>query len=224
MDRKYLFTTAIIIISIACASFPINLLDGVLPEQIKEQGTPASGSLIFEDDFSSPQTGWDRLMVNQGMMDYDGGGYRILVNALQTNFWSSPHKDFDDVRMEVDVGKLGGPDENRAGLICRMQDGNYYFFIFTSDGYFGVGIFSSGQAVLLGGEELQFSEKILQGMTVNHLRADCQGDRLAMFINGFEAVTVHDSSLKSGDIGLVAGTFAQPGVDIIFDNLVVLKP
>ena len=26
------------------------------------------------------------------------------------------------------------------------------------------------------------------------------------------------------DVGLLAGTFAQPGVDVIFDNFVVLQP
>jgi hypothetical protein len=35
---------------------------------------------------------------------------------------------------------------------------------------------------------------------------------------------VKDTALKTGDIGLLAGTFAQSGVDVIFDNFVVLKP
>jgi hypothetical protein len=30
--------------------------------------------------------------------------------------------------------------------------------------------------------------------------------------------------LKHGDVGLLAGTFAHPGVDVIFDNFVVMKP
>ena len=88
-------------------------------------------------------------------MDYDGGAYRILVNALQVNFWSTPHKDFSDVRIEVDAGKIAGPDENRIGLICRYTGNQYYFFVISSDGYYGIGIFNNGQAALLGQSEMQ---------------------------------------------------------------------
>lgn len=157
-------------------------------------------------------------------MDYDGGGYRLLVNSPNTNFWSTPHKDFADVRLEVDTGKLGGPDENRIGLICRYTGSDYYFFMVSSDGFYGVGLFSGGQAVLLGQNEMQSSDKIKTGLAVNHLRGDCSGDTLKLFVNGFELASVQDGTLKSGDVGLLAGTFSQQGVDVIFDNFVVLKP
>ena len=171
-----------------------------------------------------PTSGWDRSKQAEGTMDYFGGGYRILVNALQTNFWSTPHKDFADVRIEVDAGKLAGPDQNRIGVFCRYTASDYYFFIITSDGYYAVGIFTKGQAVLLGQEQMQSSDKIIKGMAVNHLRADCNGDTLTFFVNGVQLAQVHDKNLMHGDFGLLAGTFDKPGVDIIFDNFIVLKP
>ncbi len=157
-------------------------------------------------------------------MDYDSGGYRILVNALNTNFWATPRKNFADVRMEVDSGKLGGPDENRIGLVCRYANDNYYFFMITSDGFYGAGIFFNGQAILLGQKELQSNENIKTGLAVNHLRADCVGSTLTFYVNGFQVASAQNDALKSGDVGLLAGAFAQPGADIIFDNFVVLKP
>ena len=183
-----------------------------------------SGTTLFKDDFSSPASGWDHTKYAQGIMDYDGGGYRILVNTLQANFWSTPHKDFSDVRMEVDVGKLAGPDENRIGLICRSDGKAYYFFIISSDGYYGLGIFTNGQAALLGQSEMQPSPKINTGMAINHVRADCNGDDLAFYVNGSQLADVHDPTLQHGDVGLLAGSFNQPGVDIVFDNFVVTKP
>jgi len=33
-----------------------------------------------------------------------------------------------------------------------------------------------------------------------------------------------DADLADGDVGLLAGTFAQPGTDAVFDNFVVIKP
>jgi hypothetical protein len=218
------FYLLLIPLSLACATFPIaeNFWSRSTPEP--QDQSAASGAILLQDDFSRPITGWDRLQAAEGTMDYDGGGYRILVNALQTNFWSTPHKNLADVRLEVDAGKLGGPDENRIGLICRYTSSDYYFFMITSDGYFGIGMFAGGQAVLLGQNEMQFSDKIIKGMAVNHLRSDCVGDTLSLYVNGFEIATSRDSTLKSGDIGLLAGTFSQPGVDIIFDNFVALKP
>jgi hypothetical protein len=183
-----------------------------------------NGSVLFKDDFSVSTSGWDRFKSAEGTMDYDGGGYRILVNALQVSFWSAPHKDFSDVRIEVDSGKVGGPDENRIGLICRYSGNQYYFFVISSDGYYGIGIFDHGQTALLGQSVMQASDKIKTGADINHLRADCNGDTLTLFVNGFQLAQAHDSTLKHGDVGLLAGTFSRPGVDVLFDNFVVTKP
>ncbi len=183
-----------------------------------------SGSVLFQDDFSHPTTGWNRFTAAEGTIDYNAAGYRMLVNSLNTNFWSTLHKNFADVRLEVDAGKLGGPDENRIGLVCRFTEDNYYFFLISSDGFYGIGIYTGGQALLLTQSEMQSSASIHTGLAVNHLRADCVGDTLTFYVNGLQISSVQDARLKSGDVGLLAGTFAQPGVDIIFDNFVALKP
>jgi hypothetical protein len=94
----------------------------------------------------------------------------------------------------------------------------------SSDGFYGVGIYKGGQAVLLGQSEMQVDSNIKTGLAVNHLRADCSGDTLTFYVNGFQVTSLQDATLKSGDVGLLAGTFAQPGVDVIFDNFVALKP
>ena len=189
----------------------------------QDQALP-SGSTLFVDDFSNPGSGFDHFKTAEGIMDYDSGGYRILVNALQTNFWATPRKNFSDVRMEVDIGKLGGPDENRMGLLCRFSNTNYYFFLITSDGFYGVGIYFDGQAILLGQSELKNSEAIQKGLAVNHLRADCAGNTLTFYVNNVQLTSVQDGTLQSGDVGLLTGTFDEPGVDVIYDNFAVLKP
>jgi hypothetical protein len=217
MNRTLILFSLLLSLSLACSS------TASVPSAPQDQSMP-SGSVLFQDDFARPISGWDRLMTAEGTMDYDGGGYRMLVNALNTNFWSTPHKNFADVRMEVDAGKLGGPDENRIGLICRFTGNDYYFFLISSDGFYGIGIFTGGQAILLGQSEMQANSNIKTGMAVNHLRADCIGDALTLYVNGFQIASTQDGKLKSGDVGLLVGTFAQPGVDVILDNFVVLKP
>lgn len=217
MNRLFIFFSSLTLLALACST---TVPTSSTPD---EQSLP-SGTVLFQDDFAHPLSGWDRLLTAEGTMDYDGGGYRMLVNSLNTNFWSTPHKNFNNVRMEVDAGKLGGPDENRIGLICRFTGNDYYFFLISSDGFYGMGIYTSGQAILLGQSEMQTSTNIKTGLAVNHLRADCTGETLTFYANGFQIASVQDSRLKSGDVGLLAGTFAQPGVDIILDNFVVLKP
>ncbi len=195
-----------------------------LPAVIAPTSRPPSGTILFKDDFSSPVSGWNHTKYAEGIMDYDGGGYRMLVNASDLNFWSSPQRDFTDVRVEVDAGKLGGPDENRIGLVCRSNGTDYYFLIISSDGYYGLGLFKGGVATLLDQEQMVLSTAIRRGMAINHLRLDCSGDAIGGFVNGFELGQVHDATLKHGDVGLLAGTFKQPGADIIFDNFVVFAP
>jgi len=217
MNRLLILFSLLIVLSLGCSmTAPAT--------SVPQDQTALSGSVLFQDDFTRPISGWDRFKTTEGTMDYNASGYRILVDSLNTNFWSTPHKNFADVRMEVDAGKLGGPDENRIGLICRYTGDDYYFFLISSDGFYGIGIYKSGQAVLLGQSEMQANSNIKTGLAVNHLRADCAGDKFTFYVNGFQVASVQDATLKSGDVGLLAGTFAQPGVDVIFDNFVALKP
>ena len=216
MNRPVTSLFLLTILSLACAYLPST-------STVQEESLP-SGTVLFQDDFGQPTTGWDRLQAAEGIMDYDASGYRILVNSLQTNFWSTPHKDFSDVRIEVDTGKIGGPDENRIGVVCRFTGDDYYFFLISSDGYYGMGVYTGGQAVLLGQSEMQQNPNIKTGLAVNHLRADCVGSTLTFYVNGVQVAQAQDTTLAKGDIGLLAGTFSTPGVDVVFDNFVVLQP
>lgn len=181
------------------------------------------GDVLYQENFANNTTGWDRVLNDGGIMDYDSGGYRMLVKQPKTNFWSTPGKYFGDVRIEADVTKLNGPDENRTGLICRYQNGNYYFFMISNDGYYAIGKFVGGQAILLGQESMLPSE-LIQADAVNHLRADCFGSALVFYVNFNQVASVQDSDFQTGDIGLLAGTFAEPGVDVLFQNFVVMQP
>jgi len=184
-----------------------------------------SGDVLFVDDFSDPGSGWARASSPSGVMDYDNNGYRIWVNTPNYDLWSTPGLDFSDVRIEVDAAKVGGPDENRFGLICRYRDGqNFYFLIVSSDGYYAIGKVQDGQRTLLGQEMMAYSAAIKTGMDINHLRADCFGAGLMLYVNGMLVAAVQGDDFTSGDVGLLVGTFDQPGADVLFDNFVVLKP
>jgi len=191
------------------------------PAQTILSGNP--GDILYQELFADNTSGWDRLLNDGGIMDYDSGGYRFLIREPKVNYWSTPGKYFGDVRVEADVTRLNGPEENRAGLICRYQEGDHYFFIISTDGFYGVGKFIGGQTTLIGQESMVPSDVILtDGM--NHLRADCVGETLTFYVNFTQVASVQDADLSAGDIGLLAGAFNEPGVDVLFQNFVVIQP
>ena len=212
MKSFFLLSSVIIVLLSSCTSLPISAVSNAHP-----------GDILYQEQFENNATGWARIANDNGIMDYDGGGYRILVRQPRLNVWSTSEKDFGDVRLEADLIKLHGPDENRMGLICRYQGGNYYFFVISNDGYYVIGKFIGGLTLLLGQTEMQTSDAIQAG-SMNHLRADCIGDKLTFYINFTEVASATDTDLPSGDVGLVAGAFTEPGVDVLFDNFVVLQP
>lgn len=186
---------------------------------------PLPGNVLFQDDFSDPTSGWDRVSVEDGITDYYEGVYRIFVNTINTDVWSNPNLNFSDTRIEVEMTKVGGSDNNDYGVLCRYQDvDNFYFFMISSDGYYGIGKVSNGVQALIGMEAMLPSEVIEQGDATNRLRADCIGSKLSLYVNGEFLVQLEDSDLQSGDVGLIAGTIDAPGTDIHFDNFKVLKP
>jgi hypothetical protein len=219
---KLLLALSILLISTACA-----LSNGISGPTV-EPPVPASGTVLFQDDFSNPLSGWDHVSSSGGTMDYDGGVYRFLINNSHFNYWSTPGKQYADVRIEVDTAKLEGPDSNRAGIVCRFQNvegiPNFYFFAISSDGYYAVGRTRGLETVLLGQDQMAMSTNINTGMAINHLRADCIGNTLTFYVNGFPVSQVNDATLTSGEVGLLAGTFDPGGVDIIFDQFIVMQP
>jgi hypothetical protein len=181
---------------------------------------------IFSDDFSDPQSGWDRIDQTDFYTDYYENGYRITINSDMSDSWANPDdKVFGDVSIEVDTTKNGGPDDNDFGVICRYQSvDQFYYAVISSDGYFGITKVTSNSSDLIGRDSLEFSEAINQGVATNHIRFVCNGDVLTLYVNGQQIDQQTDSDYSTGNVGLIAGTYDTPGTDILFDNFFVYQP
>jgi hypothetical protein len=183
------------------------------------------GDILYQDDFSRPSNGWARTSAQVGAMDYYSGVYRILVSLPDYDLWSVAGASFRDVRVEVDAGRFGGPEENRFGLVCRYRNAqDFYFFIISSDGYYAIGKVNGGVRFLLGQSAMSYNAAIVTGVAPNHLRFDCIGSALTGYVNGQMIAIAQDGDFSEGDVGLLAGAFNVPGVDIVFDNFIVIKP
>jgi len=209
----------VFVISLACA------LPGVPTSATPILSTvAASGTVIFNDDFSNTLSGWDQASNPTGRTGYDEGLYRMLVDAPNSLIWSTPPMQFGDVRIEVDTAAINGPASAFAGIACRVSGNEFYSFVISADGYFSIALTQNGKFTMLGQDQMAPSANIKTGVALNHLRADCSGTTLAFYINGFLVGQVNDPTLTSGEVGLLTGTLEQGGADVVFDQFIVIQP
>ncbi len=181
--------------------------------------------VLFKDDFTDHLGNWTTRDDSLSFAGYAQSEFRLWANVPNYQFWSVPELNFKDVLVHTRARKQAGPENNIYGVLCRYQDeDNYYAFVIGSDGYYGIFRTHEGQQVLINQDHMDFSEVIHQGQDVNEIQAICQGDQLTLIVNGTSLLQVQDSALTYGDVGLMIGSFSEPGVDILFDDFIVVKP
>ena len=179
----------------------------------------------FSDDFSDPNSGWDRVNNADRITDYQDGVYRIWLRQPNSDVWANPGLDAGNVIVEVDTYWGSGSYDNDFGVICRYQNtNNFYFAAISSDGYAAIIYMRNGSYEILGADAMQAYSAIIQGDALNHLRFDCVGNSLTLYANAELLISVNHNALSRGDVGLIAGTFDQGGVGILFDKFVVYLP
>ena len=205
---------------------PTNTSVPPMPMGTPSQPSLSGGNILFKDDFNDPSSGWDTYLNDNGSVDYKNGKYEITVAVASYLLWGNPGQSFDDAAVAVDAAPTAGPQENEMGVICRYADAkNFMYASIGSNGYYGIYEIKAGkQTRLSGGGDLAQSSAIEQGSATNHIQFVCKGTDYTLIVNGQAVETITSSTLSSGDVGLVAGTFDKPGVTIDFDNFVVTAP
>jgi len=186
--------------------------------------TPTPGEILFQDDFSENTGIWQTWSGSNTRIDYDSGGLRFFVNEVNQDYWARPGKDYKDVQIGATAEKMSGPNDNQYGIICRYKNSeNFYYFAISSDGYFGIVRVQEGVYTILNDVDMQYSEWIHQGEAVNRLSARCSASDLDLSVNGHLLALVQDNAFTSGDVGMITGTFEEPGTDILFQEFVVTQ-
>jgi len=194
-----------------------------------QQTATAEYITLFHDDFSDPNSGWESYKNDNGSAAYESGGYGMHVVTANWMIWNTLPDIFqNDIRVEVDATKIDGPDEDSLGVICRYQDNeNYYYFAIANDGYAAIYKYLQGKFTVISSEDGkgQQVDGIYSGSITNHIRADCVGSTLTLYVNGAQVATATDDSFTGGQVGLLAGSTSDTGgVDILFDNFFVYRP
>jgi hypothetical protein len=170
------------------------------------------GDIYYQDDFSNPASGWDRA-TGSATSDY--------------YMWATAHRSFpNDLRIEVDATKKAGADQDVFGVLCRYRnEKNFYILMISGDGQAGIAKRTSdADLAMLSGGSMKSDPSIHPGPATNHLRADCVGSKLSLYVNGTRVAEATDPDFTGGDAGLWLGTYDRSGTDLYFDDFVVRKP
>lgn len=184
--------------------------------------TLTPGRVIFEDDFEDT-TRWFSGDEEGFGFEYDDGRYRIYVDLLNAPIWSVLHRNFADVRLEVDVAPDPDVEQGDFGLVCRhVDEDNYYALLISADGAYGIAKMEDGEFEFLQ-EGTNQAGIIRHGAEVNRLRADCIGQSLALYANGQKLLEVQDDAFSEGYIGFIVKSRLSPGLEVWFDNFAILE-
>jgi hypothetical protein len=213
----------VILVLLAAAAFTSLACDTTALLGKQEQSAQV-GEVLYRDDFSDPNSGWDTWSNAGAEVSYQDGALRFLIQDSQYDYWSRPGKRFDNVRIAVEARLVDGPQDNDYGIICRYKDqNNFYAFVISSDGYAGILKVMDGNYQMISGKSMEFKKDLRVGKAVNYIGVDCSGSQLNLYANGKQLAAAVDADFPSGEVGLIAGSYSKPGVDIRFDNFIVTK-
>ena len=186
---------------------------------LSEQASPTAGSLFFfDDDFSDPASGWLEVSDAEAAQGYRDGKFFFRVQALDMFVWDNPGLNLQDFTLEVEARQLSGGADNSYGVMVRyVDDGNFYRFDLSGDSYYAVSKLENQEWITLA--DWQTSPHIKPQGEVNLLKIVCKGSQMTFQVNGQKLVAVEDDSFERGDVGLFAGTFSDPSIEVEFDNL-----
>lgn len=182
-------------------------------------------SVLLRDDFSIADAAWTLFdtaegaaYIRQGELTLEDRGQGIGIYTQQLN------RSWDDVVINVQVRQVAGTQNNWIGVLARQQDEqNYYLFAFSADGYYLLLRVKDGVATPLAGPTA--SEYINPGRDANHLQARCEGDTLALSVNGLLLASRIDDTFAAGQVALFADAIAlDETTTVAFDSLVISEP
>ncbi|NTU61894.1 MAG: hypothetical protein HGB05_00480 [Chloroflexi bacterium] len=197
------------------------------PTDSATAGVPSDNQVLYADDFSDPNSGWDVRSTDNGSSGYRAGRYFIRIESPKYQLWSTTGQDLKgDVVVDVVAAVAGGPEENEMGVLCRYQDKqNFVYGSVGSDGFYAIVEVANNDSTILTGEgKFQQSAAIPRGSETYIIRLACEGDRYTLFVNGEQIDSASSSAFSGGDVGLLAGAFDQGGVEVLFDDFSVSVP
>ncbi|GAB4150481.1 MAG: hypothetical protein Fur0021_13130 [Candidatus Promineifilaceae bacterium] len=217
------------------AAWRIGLLAGLFwlagcAQEARLPGGADNGDILFADAFTPGQTGqWHTEADASGSTAIEEERLVVAIYAPNIVQYAGLREPlFDDFVLEVDATLLEGPPDSSYGILFRLQeDGGFYRFNVTGEGFYIVDRLNpDGTWTWLTPNGWMESAAIKQGVNAaNRLKVIVGGPNMIVFVNGEPLGQFTDTmGYMQGQVALNAGAFNQPGVRVAFDNLMVRQP
>ncbi|MEA3441178.1 MAG: META domain-containing protein, partial [Chloroflexota bacterium] len=182
-------------------------------------------NLVFEDDFKY-DTGWIEYKTETHSFIRKDDTYYISVNTANGYIWSIRSLNPPDVILETDAAMVEGSDQAYYGVVCRFEKGaNYYFMVVNDSGAYAIGMVKGGGKPEMLVQGSNQGGIVLSGNQLNHLRGDCIGDTLTLYVNGEKLLETQDDSFSEGEVGLIVlSSYKNYQVQVKFDYFAVYEP
>lgn len=182
---------------------------------------PTNGpSVLYSDDFSNNQSGWDQWDEDGMMVKYSDGKYVISGPYPYYSMTSCAYRSFKDAVLVVDAFIVSGStEENGPVVMWRYSDGKYYYFLLTGVGFYELW---KGYPDTMQYLKMDFlSDGIYRVNQSNRIAIAFNSSTTSIYINDKYITSFQDSEFTSGDICLGASTGQTSAVEVSFDNLVI---
>ena len=191
-------------------------------------GPAAPQVSALEDDFSGAACRFGSLEGTSSFgYDCADGEFRAWIDNDEASYdfiAASAGASYEDVVVEVDARFVSGKDAG-VYLVCRgsQVSGNFYALRVGRDGNAEITDYLDGE------EQLARLATLAEGSILagaNHLRADCIGNELRLYLNGKLVLEreIEGGAHGPGDVGLGAGGGAEGMSEVRFDNLLIRQP
>lgn len=196
-------------------------------QDIFEQNIPLFDLLqvnvVLIETFDS-ETAWETYIDPMGIeLGVDDHVYRAYsMNAGYV--WALNAQSHSDVIIEVEATPMNVHFENGFGVMCRADstnNGDGYYFMINSNGYYSIGK-GEGPAItpLI---DWTRTDTVHQQLDLNRIRAVCDDNLLALYVNDVFVAQVNDDTYTAGYAGLAIAGSATGEADIAFDNLIIYE-
>jgi hypothetical protein len=187
--------------------------------------TDLQETVLLQDDFSNPSTGWPTSQNARGGYSYQPDGYHIIVDEIGALLWAKTRTEYDDSIASVDTKPLQRGKNGYFGLLCRIQDDqNFYYFVIRNNGEYTVGKYKNGEFQSFLPEGWKQNDAIKPDTQTNRLRADCTENTLRLYVNNVLLDEVTDTDFSSGFSGMVAASLDSQGFEVLFNNFLITEP
>jgi hypothetical protein len=146
-----------------------------------------TGQVLFLDDFSDNQNGWDIQQAASWSAFIEAGKYKLKNTSDDEAFvsWNDSIQipEGRDFSLEAHIAKTAGPDDRGYGLVWGVLDANnLYRFEVSGDGHFA--IFQNNRGILSPILNWEEAEPANKGNASNTLSIARFGEWTHFYING----------------------------------------